>query len=1045
MKETKRRREYFILTILVLLASEINVDNLGSRPSIEGSIFPKILYCEYSTNPLGVETTNPRFSWVLESSNRDEVQTAYQILVSDSISSLCKDMGNIWDSKKVNSNESINVVYNGKRLESDKTYYWKVRVWDREGRMSNWSEMATFHTGLLNPEDWKARWIQSPNSNNDIAPLFRKKFDLDKPIKEAYLYISGLGYYECYINGIKVGNSVLDPGTSEYDKMALYVTYNVTRLLEVGANAIGVILGNGWFSPPSDVKGTYKYSDRPKLIAQLNVKFIDGSSTTIVTDSSWKTTNSPILYNSIWNGEVYDARLEKEGWNMPDYDDSNWSNVEIVPSPTQRLVSQVMPPIRVVKTIKPVRIINPAPGVYVFDFGQNFAGWAKLIVKGPRGTKVTLRYAEILRGDGTIYTDNLRSARATDIYILNGNGTEIYEPKFTYHGFRYVEVTGFPGVPTLENLEGRVVHSDVEKVGNFISSDSLLNEIQENILWTQLNNLMSIPTDCPQRDERMGWMGDAQLSAEEAILNFWMPAFYENWVHEITVAQREDGAVPDVVPPHWKIYPADPAWGTACILIPWYLYLYYGDKRILNESYSSMKKWVDFLTKNSENYIIEKLGKYGDWCEPGSAGPPKDTPVDLTSTGYYYYDTLILSKVAGILGKYDDAVQYLTLAKEIEKEFNNKFFKQDKNQYATGSQTSNLFPLFLNIVPEDRKNAVIENLVNNIMITHKGHLDTGIIGTKLLADTLTDLDLGNIMYTIVTQTTYPSWGYWIKLGATTLWERWEPINVTGPGMASYDHIMFGSIGKWFYANLAGIQPINPGYSKILIKPYPVGNLTWVRASVRTIRGIVNSSWILNQNVFHLNVTIPCNTLAIVSIPKMQLENITIKENGTTVWSNGQFLGNDNGIHKGYEDGDRVSFEVGSGTYSFELTGSPMDAFKFLSLRVSNNMVEQNEPISIYVTVENLLSNRIVKEIKLYVNNVEKASKYVVLGPNEVREVSFKYTFNVTGNYEIKVDNTTSVNITVRQSLNVVIWGILIGLVVALLIAFYLQQKYSKER
>jgi len=1034
------------LTIFVLLLSEINVGSVAMESSSKSLIFPQTLYCEYSTNPLGIDTTNPRFTWVLESSSRGEIQTAYQVLVSDSIISLYKDVGNIWDSGKVISNESVDIVYNGKKLESDKTYYWKVRVWDREGRVSNWSKIAIFHTGLLNPEDWKAKWIQSPNSNNDIAPLFRKEFTLNGSIKEAYLYISGLGYYECYINGVKVGDHVLDPGTTEYNKISLYVTYNVTNLLKVGTNAIGVILGNGWFSPPSDMKGTYKYSDRPKLIAQLNVKFIDGSALTIITDNSWKTTDSPITYNSIWNGETYDARLEKEGWNMPNYDDSNWSSVEVVSSPTQKLVSQISPPVRIVKTIKPIRITNPIPGVYVFDFGQNFAGWAKLIVRGLRGTRVTLRYAEMLRDDGTIYTDNLRSARATDTYILKGNGTETYEPRFTYHGFRYVEVIGFPGTPTLENLEGKVVHSDVEKIGSFISSDSLINKIQENILWTQLSNLMSIPTDCPQRDERMGWMGDAQLSAEEAIYNFWMPTFYENWVREINVAQREDGAVPDVVPPHWKIYPADPAWGTACVLIPWYLYLYYGDKRVLEESYSCMKNWVDFLTKNSDNYVVEKLGKYGDWCEPGSTGPPKNTPVDLTSTSYYYYDVLILSKVASILGKYDDAIQYFTLAEKIKKAFNDKFFDQDKNQYATGSQTSNLFPLFLNIVPEDKKNAVIENLVNNIMVTHKGHLDTGIIGTKLLADTLTDLGLGNVMYTIATQATYPSWGYWIKLGATTLWERWELINVTGPGMASYNHIMFGSIGKWFYANLAGIQPISPSYSKILVKPYPVGNLTWVRASVKTIRGTVSSSWVRNQNVFHLNVTIPCNTLAIVSIPKMQLKNVIIKENSNVVWSNGQFLGNDSGIYRGYEDGDYVSFEVGSGIYSFELTGSPMDVLKFLSFRVSKNAVEQNEPVFVYVNVKNLLAQRNVVEVKVYINNIEKASKYVVLGANEAREISFLVRFNVTGSYEIRIDELSPVIVTVNPSLSTTVWVILIGLTIAIVIALYFQQKkHLKER
>jgi len=1048
------RVKTFCMMYLLLLASTIvsegfSLTNMHNKDSNGDLIFPKDLRCEYAFNPLGVDTQNPRFSWVLESSERGEFQTAYQILVSSSKENINRDIGDMWDSGKVISNRSVNIVYKGRRLESERTYYWKVRCWDKDDNIGPYSDVATFVTGILNEYEWKSKWIQSPNSNNSIAPLFRKEFTIKKEIKSAIVYISGLGYYELYINGVKVGDHVLDPGTTEYDKIALYVTYNVTEYLKVGANVLGVILGNGWFSPPPDMAKhslLRKYSDRPKLIMQMHIDFTDGTTTIITTDDTWKTADSPIVYNGIWNGEIYDARLEKEGWSTLAYDDSEWSKAEVVPSPTEKLVSQIMPAIKVTKTIRPVKILNPKPNVYVYDFNQNFAGWVRLIVSGPRGTKVTLRYAEVLNEDGTINMENLRSARATDIYILKGEGIEVYEPRFTYHGFRYVEVTGFPGEPGLENLLGRVVHSSVDTTGTFVCSNSLLNQIQHNIIWGQLSNLMSIPTDCPQRDERMGWMGDAQLSAEEAIYNFWMPEFYEKWVNDIKIAQSSDGAVPDVVPPHWSIYPSDPAWGTACVLIPWYLYQYYGDEKILEDSYSCMKNWVDFLSGKSVSYIVD--GKYGDWCEPGAA-KPKKTPLQLTSTGYYYYDALILSKVASLLGKHEDAEKYFNLANSIKEAFNKKFLNKDKNQYATGSQTSNAFPLFLGIAPEENKESIMENLINDIMTAHNGHLDTGILGTKFLADLLPDSGCSEVLYILATRTTYPSWRYWIKLGATTLWERWEPLNVTGPGMNSYNHIMFGSIGKWFYAGLAGIRPYAPGYSRILIKPQVVGDLKWTNASVKTIRGLVASSWIRKDTSFFLNVSIPVNAVAIVSIPKIGLENVVVKEGDKTIWARGFFVGGVKGIYDGFQSDDCINFKMGSGSYQFKLSGD-LPAFpivRYIDFRASKTTVEPNMPFLIYLTLKNLRSKDILWRIDLYVDGKKTISRHVCLRAKEEKKIVFKYSFSTIGEHEIKVTDTVRLVINVNPPFNLLIPGIAAILVTVTVIVFYIKmrRKESKEK
>lgn len=885
----------------------------------------KDLKCEYLRSPLGVETKFPRFTWLLNSRKRGQHQKAYQIIVSSRKDLVVKGIGDIWDSSRVDSDETVNIVYSGKTLESCKRYFWRVQVWD-ENNKEFLSDISSFETALLSEKDWKARWItkKAPktfesNGDWDIerfvqanAMYFRKTFSLkDKRISKARVYITGIGYYELRINGKKVSDKVLDPAQTDYTKIALYSTYDITALLEE-KNAIGVILGNG-----RHIKA-YGY-DFPKLIVQIEIEYENGGREVILSDENWKVSHGPLKENGIYFGERYDARLEMGGWDKPNFDDSKWENAVIVDGP--KLSAQVMPPIRCIEAIKPKRLYSPREGVYVCDFGRNFTGWVKLRVKGAKGKEIRLRYAEVVYKDGNLNLSTIRNAETTDLYILRGEGLEVYEPKFTYHGFRYVEVEGFPGVPTLENVEGQVVHTDVRKVGDFYCSNELINKIHNNILRAQLSNLMSIPTDCPQRDERLGWMGDAQISAEEAIYNFDMVNFYEKWLNDIKLSQREDGSIPDVVPPYRKFYPADPAWGTAYITIAWYLYWYYGDKKVLEEHYDNMKKYVEFLRTNAENGI-SKLGKYGDWCPPGSIFP-KRTPVELTSTFYYYNDVLLLSKIADALKRDKEAKNYFNLSEKIKDAFNERFLtpngyeviKMSPIDQGTG-QTSNVLPLFYNMVPKEREEGILKRLIDLIVNEHDYHLDTGIVGTKYIFDVLTENGYSDIAYKIATQESYPSFGYMVKKGATTLWERWEKLE--GGGMNSHNHVMFGSIDAWFWKYLIGVSPLSAGWKKFKIKPYPVGDLRYISSSLKTVRGKIELSWERSENSFEVNLSIPTGCKAELHLP-IFWKDFLVSENGKELLKGAKQLGLKQDIKFIAEKGNRVIFELNNGYYEFLIT------------------------------------------------------------------------------------------------------------------------------
>ncbi len=875
-------------------------------PGLGSDVRVADLQCEYLSNPLGIDVAQPRLSWRLNSQWRGQKQTAYQIIVASRVELLHDDRGDLWNTGKVFSDQSFDVVYAGAPLAARTTCYWKVRVWDKDDRPSPFSRIATWEMGLLAPEDWRAQWLVAPDEDPNAmgpAPYLRKTFVLSNWVKRARLYICGLGYYELHLNGAKVGNHVLDPAFTRYDRRALYVTYDVTDQLRRGFNAMAVVLGNGWYNMGTQAAWDFDeapWRGRPTALCQLEVTFIDGSRRTIASDGTWRVSASPIVFNCIRNGETYDAQQEMPGWDSPDLCDADWPITQTGAGPEGRLTAQMLPAIEVTQTLKPVSLTEPKPGVYVFDLGQNIAGWARLRVRGPAGTKVVMKYAERLNDDGTIDQNDIAvhtqgGEFQTDTYILDGDGTEVWEPRFVYHGFQYVQVTGLPEAPDLDTLRGRVVHTALDRAGRFECSNELFNRIQRNTVWSYLGNFHGYPTDCPHR-EKNGWTGDAHLAAETGLYNFHAAAAYAKWMNDFKDEQRPSGELPGIVRTsgwgyHWG---NGPAWDSAYILIPWYLYQYEGDTRILAEHYERLKRYVDYLTGRAENHIVS-IG-LGDWAPARSTTPEK-----VTSTGYYYRDTVIVSKIAWLLGHTEDARQYTDLALKIRDAFNREFYDPETGLYDGGTQTALSCALYHGLVPPDARQRVLSKLVEMIE-SNNDHLDAGILGTKYLIDALTANGRADVVYEMATQTTFPSWGHWIEQGATTLWEQWD-------GGASRNHIMFGHISAWFYQALAGINPDpdSVGFKHFIIKPRLLGDITWVRAEHESRYGTIVSNWDLHEDTFTLKVTVPVNTTARIYVPS---DTDAFVNEGP-----GYIHSGDHVRFVGLED-KCVVFEAESGTYKF---------------------------------------------------------------------------------------------------------------------------------
>lgn len=823
------------------------------------------LRCEYARQPLGIDAAAPRLNWIMQSQGRGQSQTAYQILVASSRASLDANRADLWDSGKVVSDQSIQIKYQGRSLVSRQQCFWKVRIWDRDNLPTAYSEPASWEMGLLDPADFKAQWIGYSAS----TPYLRKAASLWKPIKQARLYASALGLYQFRVNGERIGNDVFTPGWTDYNKRVQYQTYDITSYLRVGVNAFGMVLGDGWYCGNVGLTKGKVYGTQPWAFAQIEIVHQDGSVTTIVTDGSWKAAAGPIEQSDMLMGETYDARKEIPGWDTAGFADSAWAPV-VVGTVKPHLVAPCDEPVRATEELKPIKITEPKVGHFVFDLGQNMVGWARLKVKGMRGTKVTLRFAEILNPDGTIYTTNLRGAKATDYYTLKGGEEEIYEPTFTFHGFRYVELTDYPGVPALDAITGVVVHSDTTPSGVFACSSPLLNKLQHNIVWGQRGNFVSVPTDCPQRDERLGWMGDAQIFVKTATFNMDVSRFFTKWMIDVEDAQRPDGSFTDVSP-FVACGSGTAAWGDAGVIVPWAIYLAYGDTNILAAHYAAGARWVDYLKANSKDLLRPDAG-YGDWLSIKA-----ETPKDVLGTAYFGLSTRLMANYARVLGKTEDARKYEDLFQQIKAAFNKAYVAED-GRIKGNTQTCYVLALQFDLLPAEKRAVAAKYLVQDIA-SKEGHLSTGFVGVGHLMPVLSENGYLGVAYRLLNNETFPSWLYSVLQGATTIWERWDgwtqERGFQDPGMNSFNHYSFGSVGGWMYENVAGIglDPAQPAFKHIIIRPQPGGGITSAKADYRSIHGQIVSDWTLTHGMMTLKIKIPANTTASVYIPTTERKKI----------------------------------------------------------------------------------------------------------------------------------------------------------------------------
>jgi alpha-L-rhamnosidase len=758
------------------------------------------------------------------------------------------------------------------------------------------------------------------------ARYFRKEFITDKKIKKATLYISGLGLYELYINGNKTGDQVLSPTPTDYTKSVKYNVLDVTGNLVTGNNAIGVALGNGRFFnmrtaedksyPPLPPIQNYGF---PKMILQLEIDYTDGERQTIISDDTWKVTaDGPILANSEFDGEEYDARKEMPGWSKSGFNDLNWIQAGLTEPPGGKLEAQLNRNIKIMETVSPRGITQVKPGVYVLDMGQNMVGWLSMKVKGNAGDSVKLRFAEVTNKDGSLYMANIRNARVTDKYILQGSGTESWEPSFTYHGFRYVEITGYPGTPTVNDFEGKVIYDEMETTGTFETSDSTINQVYRNAYWGIRGNYRGMPTDCPQRDERMGWLGDRATGSHGESFIFNNHDLYVKWLDDIEQSQSETGSIPDVAPAYWQFYNDNMTWPGAYIIIANMIYEQYGDEEPIIKHYESMKKWMRYMR---EKYLRDGLmpkDLYGDWCMPPespemihSADPSRKTDGTVLGTTFYYRMLYLLKRFAQLQGKNDDANEFASEAEFVRKAYNIKFLDKEKAQYDNNTVTANILSLSFGMVPDGFEEKVFGNIVDKTINEFNGHVSTGLVGIQRLMRGLSDYGRADIAFKIATNRDYPSWGYMIENGATTIWELWNG-NTADPSMNSHNHVMLlGDLIVWFYEYLAGIQnePGSAGFEKISLHPYPVEGLEFVTASFYSVRGEIRSSWKKTDGNFLWDITIPGNTTAIIYIPV---------SGGKQITEGGQKIAVVPGVKFIKTDGSYSVYEAGSGKYSFSV-------------------------------------------------------------------------------------------------------------------------------
>ncbi|MBN1789074.1 MAG: family 78 glycoside hydrolase catalytic domain [Bacteroidales bacterium] len=844
-----------------------------------GQVSVKNLLTENLSDPVGLDAVQPRFTWQLMSEKRNVSQSAYEIKVLSG-----KKV--VWTSGKVLSAQSVHVPYAGSPLESGKKYSWQVRVWDNGGKASAWAQPASFQMALLNAGDWKAKWIE-PADAEDLAlrpsPLMRKQFTIGKKVASATAYITAHGMYEAMLNGQRIGDAYLTPGWTAYKKRLQYQVYDVTSLLKSGGNALGITLGNGWYRGIIGYANNINvYGKDVALLCQVDITYSDGTSESIISDETWKSSTGSIRYSEIYNGETIDARLEKSGWTLPGYDDSSWGKVKPANHPMDVLVATWNEPVRKKETFVPVKIFKTPAGEQVIDFGQNLVGWVQMKVTGKSGDKVVLSHAEVLDKAGNFYTENLRQAKAQNTYILKGAGTEVFEPHFTWQGFRYVKIEGYPGEIRPENFTAVALYSDMKPTGTFTSSEPLINQLQHNIQWGQKGNFLDVPTDCPQRDERLGWTGDAQVFSRTAAYNMNVNSFFAKWLRDVEADQVE-GRVPFVIPNVLGTSSVNSTgWADVATIVPWNMYLVYGDKQLLEQQYNSMKAYVESIRKIAKNDLWNTGFHFGDWLfyrpDDDNDGRAAVTDKYLIAQCFYAHSTQLLIKAAEVLGKKDDVAFYNLLLQKIKDAFLKEYMTPN-GRLVSGTQTAYVLALNFDMLPEELRQQASDRLAENVK-SYGTHLTTGFLGTPYLCHVLTRFGYTDIAYQLLLQKTYPSWLYPVTMGATTIWERWDgqkpDSTFQTPGMNSFNHYAYGAIGDWMYRVMAGVDTYEDGvgYKHSRIMPHIGGGFNSAAASLDTYYGKLSSSWKVEGEKLTLDIEVPVNTTATVFVPSEELSKVT---------------------------------------------------------------------------------------------------------------------------------------------------------------------------
>jgi alpha-L-rhamnosidase len=902
------------------------------------------LSCEHKINPMGIDASQPRLSWKINGTGRNIMQTSYSIHVSTDKNFSKKNM--VWESGKINSDESVLQVYGGSALQSAARYYWQVKVWDGNKNESAWSPVAFWETGLLKPEDWRANWIEPVQDTSRYMPglLVRRDFAVKKKVAVARAYITGHGFYELYLNGKKVGDEVFTPGWTSYQKRLQYQVYDITSMLQQGNNAVGAMLGDGWYRGSLAWENNWGiWGKKLGLLCELRIKYTDGSEETIISDKEWKgTQDGPVTMNSIYNGENYDARKEMKGWASAGFDDSKWKMVNVANYSKNDLITVQTVPVRRIQELKPIKIFRTPKGVLLADMGQNMVGWVRLKVKGNAGTIVIIRHAEVLDKYGEFYTENLRAAEATAKYTLKGGEEETYEPRFSFFGFRYVAIDGYPGDLKPESITGIVIHSDMEPTGTFECSNPLVNQLQHNIQWGQKGNFLDVPTDCPQRDERLGWTGDAQAFCRTAAFNMKVAAFFTKWLKDLAADQSPGGQVPFVIPDVLRNNQTSAGWGDVSTIAPWTMYQVYGDKQILETQYASMKAYVEYIRKKAGDSYLWKGGSvFGDWLFYKSMRQTENdgyTNPDMIATMFYAWSAKLLAQTAAVLGKTDDEKLYKDVFEKVKESFNKNYVTAE-GHVASESQTGYVLALNFGLLPEDMRAKATQYLIDDIK-SRGNHLSTGFLGTPYLCHVLSENGRADVAYDLLLQESFPSWLYPVKMGATTIWERWDGQKTDSTfqdrGMNSFNHYAYGAIGDWMYRVVAGIEIGKPGYKHILIQPQPDKRLRYAKASYESSYGQISSGWEMQDGKLVVKVKIPANTTATITLPSVQPDKVT--ENGAAIAS----------IFKNIkQEGKNTVIEAGSGEYVFEYTtnlavvANAADTAKLVSLLQSLAAKEKN--------------------------------------------------------------------------------------------------------